>query len=155
MKRKIAVAVASLGLALVGHGSAAAEPFKPILGRYTATVPGTTAQNVMTLEVLRRNRTYRTRVLKVVDDCAAGLFRTPLGLGRLFAKDFKYQGSGFSSSLSFTINIDGLFTNATTAKAQVKTKETQSLPPPGTPPGICADDTTFTLKFQGPPKPRK
>lgn len=129
--------------------TSATAGFKPTLGKYTASTPGTSATNSLAMEVIRKSkRTLTTRVLTVTDDCGAALFPAPFSLGRLFAKDFKYQGSGVSGSTNFTIDIDGLFTNATTATAQVKSTSSQMLLPPSQP-VTCRDDTTFTLKYAG------
>jgi hypothetical protein len=156
MRRGAAMALACAGIALLASGTAPGAPFKPLLGKYRASAPGAGPTNLMTLEVQRLGRrALKTRILALRDDCAAGLAPTPIALGRLLAKDFKYQASGTTTSTAYRVDIDGLFVNATTATARVKSSLGNLFPPPGVPPGtadICQDDTTFRLKYL---KPRK
>jgi hypothetical protein len=148
MWRTVAALVALAICAVAAPGTASA--FKPVEGKYRATVAGTTTKNVFGLEAQRRNRTYRTRVLQVTDDCAASAFKTPIGMGRLFAKDFKYQSTITVGTISYGLDIDGLFTSAKRATVRVKTTETNLAPLPGAPPSaakLCEDITSFTLRL--------
>ena len=153
MRRIAALAAIVALIASVTVGPDAPAEFRPHLGKYVASVPGSTAAtNVLKIEVIKRAGTRRVRLLRAVDDCAAGFFSTPMGLGRLTGQSFELHTGGVSNTASYSIDLDGRFTSATGATATVRSSETQNFPPPGTPPGMCSDDTTFTLRHLKPTK---
>jgi hypothetical protein len=134
---------------------ATAAPFKPQVGKYAATAAGTGAQNALTLKVQRRNRTYRSTILKLTDDCAGGLLPVPAPLGRIFAKDIKYEASGASGGLTWQVRVEGRFTSARRATIRIRSYLDHPILPPGSPPSaasVCRDDTTFALRYLKPKK---
>ena len=152
--RRIGAALATSAIvSLLLAGSASA--FKPRVGTYTGSTPGTSSTGAPTtnsLSVLLTNkhkRTFKTTITGVADDCAGGFVVTPLPLGRLFAKDFKYNSAGTSGSVSYSVSIEGRFISPTKPTGKIRSAESSLAPPPGETPTVCKDDTSFTLFYTG------
>jgi hypothetical protein len=118
--------------------------------------PGTSSTGAPTTNTLsvrltnKHKRVFKTTLLTVADDCAGGFVLTPLPLGRLLAKDFKYSTSGNTASVTYSVTIEGRFITPTQATARIRSSQGNLIPPPGvTPPNICKDDTSFTLFYAG------
>lgn len=139
----------SAGAAL--PGAASRPPFKPSAGKYRDRVAGTSSPNSLTLQVRRRNRASRARILKLNDDCAGALLPVPRGLGRVFAKDIKYETSGVDGALTWRVKVEGKFTSAKRATVRVRSYQNDPAPPPGSSPSaaiVCRDDTSFALRLK-------
>jgi hypothetical protein len=137
--------------AAVVPSTAPAAPFKPRVGKYAGTTAGTYSPNSLRLQVMRRGRAFRSRVLKLSDDCAGYLLPTPVGLGRVFAKDIKYEASGSFGTLSWGLKIEGVFKSPTRVTITARSYQNNPSPLPGSPPSattICRDDTTFALRYR-------
>ena len=104
-----ATVLAAVAASLLLASSASA--FKPLVGTYVGTTPGTSTTGQPTTNTLsvrltnKQKRTFKTTLTAVVDDCAGGFVVVPLPLGRLFAKDFKYSATGTSGSVSYSVSV--------------------------------------------------
>ena len=143
-------ATAALTAILAAPGPAGAA-VRPKVGSYGGAVRGTTIDKRLAVEVVRRGRGLRVRMLDFGDACASQLFLLdrPLALGDA-RKPFHRDVQGHTNTIGYRIVFDGRFTGRRKATVTVQSFEGDLIPPPGVQPGtanICSDTTVFHLKF--------